>query len=116
MLAHSHRLPNERTVKRLYTKGRRLSAPTIFVHIGLSHARGVRAAVVCGKKVHKLATTRNRLKRVARSVIEEFLPRLPVGHDLLVTLRLAAAGHEADLRRDLAQLLAPYARTASSRV
>ncbi len=110
MLARSHRLPNARTVKQLYAKGRRFSAPTVFIHVALSTARTVRAAVVCGRKVHKLATVRNRLKRVARSVLEAYLLELPNGHDFLVTLRPPAAGHEAQLRAELNQLLVPYVR------
>jgi len=113
VLAQSQRLPNQRTVKRLYSKGRRLSAVTVFVHVAASHARTARSAVVCGKKVNAKAVVRNRLKRVARSVVEGMFSRLLAGHDFLITLRPAAAGHEAELRRDLSQLLAPYVRQAS---
>lgn len=83
-------------------------APTVFVHIASSQARAPRAAVVCGKKVHKLATARNRLKRVARSAIEALMTRLPAGQDILVTLRPPAAGHEAELRADITRLLNTY--------
>ena len=84
----------------------------MVIYVSPSHARTFRAAVVCGKKVSNGAVIRNRLKRVARSVIEAYRQQLPVGQDFLITLRPAAAGHEAQLRRDLAQLLKPSVHTS----
>lgn len=70
--------------------------------------------MVCGKKVSNGAVIRNRLKRVARSVIEAHRQQLPAGQDFLITLRPTAAGHEEQLRHDLAQLFKPYVRPVTT--
>ncbi len=111
MFARRHRLPNERLVKRLYAKGKRLVAPTSFCFVALSSARATRFSVVCGRKVSAKAVERNRLKRVARSVAEARLDSLPRA-DYLVVLRPAARDNEAKLRSDLEVLLTGAGRPA----
>jgi len=106
MLARQYRLPNERAVKRLYAKGRRFVAPTVFVFTVPNQARHPRAAVICGRKVSAKAVVRNRLKRVARSYLEERVRAgaLPMA-DYLVVIRPAAQNHEAVLLADLARMV-----------
>ena len=111
MFARQHRLPNERAVKRLYAKGKRLVAPTSFCFVAPTNAQTARFAVVCGRKVSASAVERNRLKRVARAVAESSLDSLPRA-DYLVVLRPAARDNEPALRADLTALLRKTGRPA----
>ncbi|MBI2573953.1 MAG: ribonuclease P protein component [Candidatus Wildermuthbacteria bacterium] len=45
--------------------------------------KGVRAGIVISKKVEKLATKRNRMRRLLREAIRQYLPRVQEGWDLV---------------------------------
>lgn len=60
---------------------------TFFLKVGRNDLAFSRFGFVVRKSVDKRATARNRIKRVFRSCIEEMLPEIKHGHDMLFFLK-----------------------------
>lgn len=87
MLPRRYRLTKDRDIQRVFRRGK----PVRHGRLVLKYARGstdeIRFGFSVSKKVAKLATVRNRLKRQLRSLVSELLPFFPVGYDYHIILR-----------------------------
>jgi ribonuclease P protein component len=63
------------------------STQTFFLKLGKNGLAFNRFAFVVRKSVDKRATARNRIRRLFRSCIEEMLPEITPGHDMLFLLK-----------------------------
>lgn len=64
------------------------STQTFFLKIGKNDLSLSRFGFVVRKSVDKRATVRNRIRRVFRSCIEEMLPEIKSGQDMLFFLKV----------------------------
>lgn len=86
MLPREYRLPP--------TKGAPVSfsytTPFFIVKVFQSSQKNSRFGFVVSKKVSAQAVKRNRLKRQIRAVVEELLPRIKEGYDILFIVQKGA--------------------------
>lgn len=103
-----YRLRKPRDFSRVYDGGVSIASRLVVVYALPTTREGVRAGVAAGKKLGN-AVKRNRIKRVIRAAIQELLPSLKPGYDLIVIGR-AAAGTvktvqiKADLEKAMGRL------------
>jgi len=82
MLPKQHRLPgNTRFVKAQFFK-----SPLFLVRSQSNNLTTSRFGFVVSKRIDKRAVTRNRLKRMFRSSIEDMIKKIKPGYDLLFIL------------------------------
>lgn len=87
MLSSSHRLQLRRTLP-FYTYPYKAHTACFSVYWNrVETQKGAQLAVVVPKKVAKLATKRNRIKRVVRALFSTLLPSLPENVQLVVVVR-----------------------------
>jgi ribonuclease P protein component len=108
MLPRRSRLTKERDFQSVYKVGRRRAGRYFLVRIAQSRLPETRAAVVVSTKVSKRAVIRNRLKRHARVVLQEVLPKLAAGLNIIVTVRqmVKERADWPDYREDLRIVIA----------
>ncbi|MBU4016049.1 ribonuclease P protein component, partial [Patescibacteria group bacterium] len=82
MLKRKHRLP----VRAKITRSSSHKSRTFRLIIYKNNNPFSRFGFVIGKKIDKRAVVRNRTKRVMRSCIEEMLPKIENGYDMLFIL------------------------------
>ncbi|MEX0587439.1 MAG: ribonuclease P protein component [Patescibacteria group bacterium] len=106
MLPRENRLSAEFDFRRLRREGRRSGSPFFSLFL-LSGQKGpARFGFVVSTRVSKLATQRNRLKRILRSQVEELLPRIKEGTWGAFWVRDSARQAEAPaLRQSVEQAL-----------
>lgn len=110
MLARRFRLVAARDFQQIYKIGLRRASHHFLLRLARSRQSAVtRVAVVVSTKVSKRAVVRNQLKRHIRVVVADLLPNLPVGWDIIITVRQAVTDHTAwpAFREELRNLLAP---------
>lgn len=90
MLQRKFRLPSSVRFARAQT-----FATPYFVAKIVSNAQPLsRFGFIVSKKVDKRAVVRNRIKRQIRSGVEQLLPEIQPGYDVLFILRQGAIGQE----------------------
>ncbi len=91
MLPIVNRLRRKQDFDRVWRAGQEGYASGLRVRWAPGCPGVVRVGIIVSKRVHKLATRRNRLRRVIREGIRPLLPRLRPGGDylLIATSRLA---------------------------
>lgn len=87
-----------RLKKIIFKRSSGFSTPYFNLKIQTNRESVSRFGFVVSKKIDKRATVRNRVKRVLRSCIEESLPKIKQGYDLLFVLKKEAVGKP---RKDL---------------
>ncbi len=83
MLAKQYRLPS--SVK--LTNSRFFSTELFTVRVAPNHLPESRFGFVIGKKIDKRAVSRNRIRRVFRSCIEQRREQIAIGYDMLFFLK-----------------------------
>lgn len=79
MLPREYRLPVNTTSEQLFS----YRSPYFIGKVFQSSLSRARFGFIVSKKVSPLAVKRNRVKRQVRSIIEELLPRIKPGYDIL---------------------------------
>ena len=105
MLPREHRLRQSGDFARVRQQGKTFSHPWLVVAVTANGAALTRVGFSVSKRVGK-AHVRNRVKRVLRAVVRQYLPALLPGFDVVVISRPAIAGQpfaavDAVLRRQL---------------
>lgn len=88
MLKKTHRLPSSIRL----TNARYYKTADFSVRIAKNDAAVSRFGFIVRKSVDKRATARNRARRVLRSCIEEMLPAITKGQDMLFSLEKGIIG------------------------
>lgn len=102
MLPQAHRLRLEKDIKTLFARGKSVFGSLVGVKFRPHTLPVSRFAVVAGIKVSKKAVVRNRLKRQVRAIVQEVLPRVACGYDILLYLKpLAADKTFEDLQKEV---------------
>ena len=89
MLAKSNRLTKEKDFRRVFRRGKRYETPLFRVYIGEqkeSLSSGSRFGVIVSKKVSKKAVDRNRIKRVIRAAIKEYIEKTKGNFDIIIVV------------------------------
>ena len=72
--------------RRIYTRGKCLSAPGFILYYAKGRAGNVRLGITAGKKLGT-AVQRNRAKRVVTAAFDSVLPRIKKGFDFVIVAR-----------------------------
>lgn len=83
MLQQQHRLPGTVRLKSPIS----FSSPSFFLKVAENNLSQNRFGFLVRKTDEKRATDRNRIRRVFRSCIEEMLPEIQPGRDMLFILK-----------------------------
>ncbi len=98
MLPRKHRLTADKDVTRVLRKGRAVFTNLLVIKASANDIGFPRVAVVVSTKVHKRAVKRNLIKRRIRSILEQLIPKLPIGVDMVITAQNEAVERsQADL-------------------
>ncbi len=81
------RLKKPADFKKVFKEGKRLLGPHFGLYIRANRTDTPRLGVSISKTHCKLATTRNRLKRVAKAIFEERIHPLTGGYDFVISSR-----------------------------
>lgn len=87
MLPQAHRLRLEKDIKTLFACGKSVFGSWVGMKFRKNGLLVSRFAVVVGVKVSKKAVIRNRLKRQVRAILQEVLPQIVTGYDVLLFLK-----------------------------
>jgi ribonuclease P protein component len=118
MLPQTARLRKTSDFKEVFGKGKGVRYGRLLLKSATAKNEGVRFGIVVSKQVAAKAVARNHIKRLLREALQDFLPLLKPGHDVvLVTLPgFTLAGLE-DAKQKVsgiikkASLLSPYGRS-----
>ena len=72
--------------RRLYNRGKCLSAPAFIVYFAKGKAGRVRLGITAGKKIGT-AVKRNRAKRVVTAAFDSVSPHIKKGYDFVIVAR-----------------------------
>ncbi|MBR4910706.1 MAG: ribonuclease P protein component [Clostridia bacterium] len=72
--------------RRLYTRGKCISAPAFVLYYAKGKAGRVRLGITAGKKIGT-AVSRNRAKRVITAAFDAILPDIKKGYDFVAVAR-----------------------------
>ena len=96
MLPQSNRLRLESDIKTLFARGKSVFGSWVGMKFWKNDLPVSRFAVVTGVKVSKKAVVRNRLKRQVRAIVQEVLPRVTPGYDVLLFMKPTGAEKSFD--------------------
>lgn len=106
MLPAEYRLKLERDIKTLMACGKSVFGLLVGMKFRKNALHVSRFAIVAGVKVSKKAVERNRLKRQMRAIVEEVLPGIAPGFDVILFAKKEALGKSFDeLRAQILQSL-----------
>lgn len=107
MLPRSRRLVSDKDYKEVYKFGSSVRGKFFkILFLKTNNEDMSKAGVVVSNKVSKKATERNRIKRVVRSFLRDYIDQIETGWKVVVVAGPEAAGTDIlDLRQDLADLL-----------
>lgn len=91
MLPQTNRLRLESDIKTLFARGKSVFGSWVGMKFRKNNLSMSRFAVVVGVKVSKKAVVRNRLKRQVRAIVQEVLPQVTPGYDVLFFMKPAGA-------------------------
>ena len=97
MLPQAHRLRLEKDIKTLFSRGKSVFGTFVGLKFSKNNLPVSRFAVVAGVKVSKKAVVRNRLKRQVRAIVQEALPNIPPGYDVLLFFKPSGADKAFDV-------------------
>lgn len=106
MLPQANRLRLETDIKTLFARGKSVFGSWVGMKVSKNNLPVSRFAVVAGVKVSKKAVVRNRLKRQVRAIVQEALPQVAPGYDVLLFMKLA--GVEKSFEELKIQVLASF--------
>ena len=106
MLARINRLPKE-AIGRLLVGGSILANKTVVVYSAFTK-QNIRFVIVVGKKVAKLSTIRNRLKKVSRHCLCNLLNKIKAGDYAIVLKPIASQIETKALIESLQSIMANY--------
>lgn len=106
MLPQAHRLRFDSDIKTLFTRGKSVFGSWVGMKFRKNEFPVSRFAVVAGVKVSKKAVVRNRLKRQVRAIIQEILPQVALGYDVLLFLK--PSGVERSFQELKSQVLTSF--------
>jgi len=107
MLPKKHRLAKSAEVKKTTAKGRSFFNPYFVVKF-LKGAEHPKATVIVSTKVSKKAVVRNALKRTVRSVLKDYIEKLPAGSYAFIVKSSAAKITSTELRKQLRASLSAH--------
>ena len=81
------RLRKSKDFKKVFKEGRRFSSPHFVLYIGKNTLPNARFGISISKSHFKLATRRNRLRRIAKEVFREKVSPNVEGYDFVVASR-----------------------------
>lgn len=88
MLSKTHRLSKRKDFDLVFKRGRVVTDRAMFLKfVKTSSGQPLRAAFVISAKTEKSAVKRNRARRQAREAFRKIIPELPVGYDLVFTIK-----------------------------
>ncbi|MCR4313866.1 MAG: ribonuclease P protein component [Candidatus Uhrbacteria bacterium] len=96
MLPQAHRLRLEKDIKTLFACGKSVFGSWVGMKFRKNNLSVSRFAIVAGVKVSKKAVVRNRLKRQVRAVVQEALPCIASGYDVLLFMKPAGVEKSFD--------------------
>ena len=108
MLPKENRLRDTTLIKTLFKRGYTTSGKFLFIRFLPNHKNTTQIAVMVGLKYSKLATRRNRLKRLIREALRKELTNIKPGYDLLIGIlpsRVNSSTTLAELSPDLKNIL-----------
>lgn len=87
MLKRSYRLRKDRDFQKLYRTGRRYTTDHFVIYYLPSSFEYTQVGFVVSKKVSKSAVVRNKLRRRATAIIEEYYPNFSQTLTIIVLIR-----------------------------
>ena len=106
MLPQTARLRKTSDFKEVFGKGKGVRDNHLFLKSATARNEGVRFGIVVSKQVAAKAVERNRIKRLLRQALQDFLPLLKPGHDVvLVTLPGFAAANLKDAKLQVMSII-----------
>lgn len=113
MLPRTNRLTHPRDLLAVLRQGERYRDGGLLVRVRPTGNPQNRFAFIVPNTVSKKSTRRNRLRRQLRELIRAWLPELPTGFDVTVTVR---PGRQSRTTDELADSLAACLRRARLRL
>lgn len=86
MLPAVYRLPKDQ-IRHAFRNGRRVFSPPLLCYIENSSTPTPRFAIIVGKRTVKLASKRNRIKRLIRHALMALIPRMNKTIDAVVVVQ-----------------------------
>lgn len=87
MFPLENRLKNDKDIKTLFARGKSVFDISIGLKFCKNKLNNSRFTVVVGTKVSKKAVIRNKIKRRIRAIIEEKLPFITGGFDVMILVK-----------------------------
>ncbi len=84
MLPQNNRLKKKKDFERVFKKGKGFKEDFLALKTAKNDLDDSRFGFVVSQKVSKKATVRNKIKRVLRKIIEQYLPLIKKGNDVLI--------------------------------
>ena len=84
MLPQNNRLKKKKDFERVFKKGKGVKEDFLTLKTAKNDLDDSRFGFVVSQKVSKKATVRNKIKRVLRKIMEENLPLIKKGNDVLI--------------------------------
>jgi ribonuclease P protein component len=100
MLPQGNRLRLEKDIKTLFAKGKSVFGLLVGLKFRKNQLGLSRFAIVTGVKVSKKAVDRNRLKRQMRAIVQEVLPNITPGYDVILFAKKEALGKSFEELRE----------------
>lgn len=108
MFSRQNRLSSRRIFGQIGRRGIKRSGEYIFVRALSANGNSVRFAVVMSTKAAKLATVRNRHKRIVRDELRPLISKISGSWNIIVTIRQAATSPDGEqkIREEVRKLFA----------
>lgn len=90
MLAKNNRLHKETEIKSLIQQGQTFFLPQFVIKYRKNTEKESRFTFVVSTKVDKKAIVRNRIKRQLRAAVQELLPQIIPGFDVIIIVKKSA--------------------------
>ena len=84
MLPQKNRLLKDRDFRRVLKNGKGFKDPFFYIKLKSNRAGYTRIGIVVGRKVSLKSVVRNKIKRRAREILRELLPKAKKGIDIVI--------------------------------